>query len=173
MPAQSTYTLISSFTASGSTGALTFGSIPQTYTDLVLVGYHRSSQAANNPGYYVRPNTNTGWTGTYIAADGSNVPSGRFTLNTSDCPVGNTVGNSATAGIFGSSITHFMNYSNTTTFKVFHTLSTSDRNGGGFSMGYINHTNGTAAITTIVIYNDANSNWVAGSTWQLYGITAA
>lgn len=173
MPAQSTYTPISTYTASGSTNAFSFSSIPQTYTDLVLVGYHRSSQAVTSPGYYVRPNTGTGWSGTYLFTDGVSTSSGRFALNTSDCQAGLTVGNSATSGIFASTITQFFNYSNTTTFKTFITQVGTDRNGAGYSELFINSTNGTAAINTMIIYNDSNTNWVAGSTWTLYGITAA
>jgi hypothetical protein len=97
----------------------------------------------------------------------------RFSSNSSDCQSGVTVGNSATTGIFASTVTHFSNYSSTTTFKSFMTRSAADRNGAGTTQISINSTNGTAAISNIVIYNDTNANWVAGSTWTLFGIRAA
>jgi hypothetical protein len=173
MTAQSTYTLIATYTASGSTNAFSFSTIPSIYTDLVLIGYCRSAQAVTTSGYYVRPNSNTGWSCTQLYGNGSSATGARYALNTGDCQVGIIVGNSATAGIFSSTKTQFFNYSNQTTYKTFITNCASDTNGGGNTSQFVNATNGTAAISSMVIYNDSNSNWAAGSTWALYGILAA
>jgi hypothetical protein len=174
MAAQSTYTPIATYTAPGGTSAFNFTSIPQTYTDLVLVGYMRSAQAATSPGYYVRPNTGTGWSGTYIYSTGSGAASARYSLNTSDCQVGTIAGNSAPANVFSTSVTHFLNYSNVNTYKTFITrIATDLTNGSGYSEIFVNSTNSQNGIVSIIIYNDSNSNWIAGSTWTLYGITAA
>jgi hypothetical protein len=164
---------IATVSLTGSTAAFSFESIPQIYQDLMLVGYSRSGIAASTSGLYIRPSSSTYWSGTQLYGDGASAGSLRFTSNASDCPVGNTVGNSATSGIFAASITHFFNYANTTTFKTFVTRSAADANGSGFSKIYVNSTNSTVPITSIVIYNDGNNNWVSGSTFTLYGIRAA
>lgn len=173
MAAQTTYTPIATFTATGSTSAYSFTSIPQTYTDLVLIGYCRSAGAAVNPGLYVRPNSGTGWSWTYLFDNGSTVASGRSTLNTSDCGAGIIIGNNAPANAYAAFETHFLNYSNTTTYKPYLTLSCSETGSTGGTYLWAATTNSTAAINSMVIYNDSNSNWMVGTTFTLYGITAA
>jgi hypothetical protein len=163
---------IAKFTSAGSTAVVEFAGIPQTYQDLMLVIMGRSAQSVSDTGLYVRPSSSSVWSGTQLYGDGANVGSTRFSNNGSDCQVGNTVGNSATAGIFGSSITHFLSYSNSAVKKTFITRSAADRNGGGYSKLFVNSTNSTTNITNIVIYNDGGNNWMAGSTFNLYGIRA-
>jgi len=173
MAAQTTYTPIATVTATGSTNAYQFSSIPQTYTDIVLIGYCRSAQSAVNPGLYVRPNSGTGWSWTYLFGNGSTFASGRSTLNTGDGAAGIIIGNSATANVYASFETHFLNYSNTTTYKPYLTMSCAETGGAGGTYLWAATTNSTAAINNVIIYNDSNSNWMVGTTFTLYGITAA
>ena len=66
----STYTAIATQTASGSTTALTFSSIPQTYTDLVIVCL---LTAGNTGDAYLRYNSDTGtnYSDTALRGNGS------------------------------------------------------------------------------------------------------
>jgi hypothetical protein len=163
---------IATVVANGTFGAFEFSNIPQIYQDLVLVANSRSMQSSTTVGLYARPSSGVYWSGTQIYGDGGGVGSVRFTSNSYDCQVGNTVGNSATSGIFGTSITHFLNYANTSIKKTFLTTSGSDTNGSGYIKLFANSTNSTVAITNIVMYNDGNNNWASGSTFNLYGIRA-
>jgi hypothetical protein len=71
--------------------------------------------------------------------------------------------------VFNLSITHFMNYSNTTTYK---TALVRGNNASSGVDAIVNNWRNTAAITNIdVIAN--SSTFTSGSTFTLYGIKAA
>lgn len=161
MPA--TYEPISTQTISGtSTSTVTFSSIPQTYTDLVLVSaLTQSADVAS----YLRFNSDTGtnYSRTRLLGTGSAATSARGTSETGIEFWAGTLTN------FGNAIHQINNYSNTTTYKT--------------SLGRINNTfdwlganvglwRSTSAITT-VSFTVSSGYIIAGSTFTLYGIKAA
>lgn len=159
-------------------GTATFFSIPQNFTHLQLRCFYRSSSttAADGSIYF---------NGDYTAGDyayGSHNLSGDG-ASASSYSLGNTfnglgIGKMAYAGATSTgwsvAIIDILDYTNTNKYKTAKSISGWDNNGSG----NVNLSSGvwlnTAAITQISIQNFTSpySN-VAGSTFQLYGITTA
>jgi hypothetical protein len=162
MPA--TYEPISTETVSGtSTSTVTFSSIPQTYTDLVLV---INGQTSANVDIFVRFNsdTATNYSFTTLRGDGSAASSAR---NSNATSLGIISGNPSSG--FSTYITNIFNYTNATTFKTSITrTNTNDRVGA--IVGLWRAT--PAAVTTVQVRVDSGY-FIANSTFTLYGIKAA
>jgi hypothetical protein len=162
-----TYDSIQTYTATGSQNQITFSSITQTYTDLVLI--------INAQGTVIYEDVNC-----YLNSDnGSSDNNYMFTqmtaVNTTLAGagywaqprfrVGDYLPNS---GTYGASETHFLNYSNTSVKKtiIINSFMAATQQ---LSALY----NSTTAISTIKIGLGGLGNFVAGSTFSLYGIKAA
>ena len=167
MAAGSTYTPIATHTLSSSAMEYTFSSIPQTYTDLVIVA-NIPGTTNTGAGLMVRFNGNTGtnYSAIYLYGNGSSAATHNAT-NDNRMLVGVPQGNQ-TVPI--TNIVNIMNYYNTTTFKSVVSRgnqvgSTVDANVGMWRS--------TAAITSITygFYGTITMN--SGTTLTLYGITAA
>jgi hypothetical protein len=157
-----TYTPISSITLGSTISSVTFSSIPQTYTDLIIITRGTSGGGAQMT---IRFN---GATSTYttitMSGNGSSTHSGRFT-GLSYLQLGyHDYFNSSESN----AITHIMNYANTTTAKNVLNRTNNGSLGVGLSVGTWQN---TSAITTIEIL-PLNSTWVSGTTFNLYGILA-
>jgi hypothetical protein len=175
MAAGPTYTPIATTTLSTS-GTVTFSSIPQTYTDLVIIcnGYN-ATQDGGSPTIQFNSDTSTSGTNysdTYLSGDGSSATSGRH----SSSPyvlIGAVAGWDTTSTDRASSIVNIFNYSNTTTYKS--VLIRSNLASGtypGAEVG-VSLWRSTAAISTINLQTSNFGNFATGSTFTLYGIAAA
>jgi hypothetical protein len=156
MAAGNTYTQIASTTLGSTASSVTLSSIPSTYTDLVLVV--DSTITDGSVDIYVRVNgdSSTNYSRTYVYGDGTSTVSGR---NTTIDRIGS-----------GSKpIHHFMNYANTTTYK---TVLGRYGTAGSLTLAQVALWRSTAAITSITMLLPS-STFTAGSTFNLYGITAA
>ncbi len=165
-----TYEPISTQTLGSDTATVTFSTIPQTYTDLILVCMTRSTRAANlSDTMRVRFNSDTGsnYSTTVLQGSVDGAESTRFT-NATFCYL-NMPAVSATTEPIGFSIWNIMNYSNATTYKT--TLQKAANLGNQVDLDCSLWRN-TAAITTIDI-SAANGNLLSGSRFTLYGIKAA
>lgn len=166
MPASNTYESISSVTLSSASADVTFGSIPQTYTDLVLV--IAASPTSNGVTGYMQVNSDTGtnYSMTGVRGNGTDVASYRASNN------GNFffdyAGNTNTGTISVSTI-HFSNYSSTSVFK---TNIVRQSNQGDAVEILAQLWRSTSAITSIRLYW-SSGNFASGSTFSLYGIKAA
>jgi len=156
-----TYTPISSITLGSTVSSVTFSSIPQTYTDLILVGSVNTTAGLD---YWYRLNSDTGanYSNTRLLGGGSTATSFRAASSTLNYLNANT-----TTGQHNF-VSHFMNYSNTTTFK---TQLTRFNNATTETLLRVNLWRNTAAISTILIQTDS-STFTADSTFNLYGIQA-
>ena len=159
----STYEPIATQTASGSVSTYTFSSIPSTYTDLILV----TNFGAAATDAYVRLNSDSGanYSQTWLEGRASGAVSGRYTNRNQFNLVyeGFATGSINITGIF-----QLMNYANTTTYK------TGIWREGEVSTSVEAHVGlwrSTAAVNSLTVY--AGGNFVAGSTFTLYGIKAA
>jgi len=157
-----TYEPIATYTVSGSsTTTYTFSSIPGTYTDLVLIA---SGSLTTDADVSIRVNGDTAvnysrtrmWASTATASDGG----------TGDYFSG-TVWYTSTSN--NNAIFHFMNYSNTTTYKSVLSRSNSTNT---MVNSQISMWKSTAAITSITV-GVFSAIYSAGSTFTLYGIKAA
>jgi hypothetical protein len=161
MAAGSTYTPIQTYTANGSSGVITFSSIPSTYTDIQLV-----MAAQNSDNYCVmRLNGDSSalYSRTTLLGNGSSASSGRGSGETAWYP------SNGSSTVTANAIINIMNYSNTTTFKT--ALS---RMNQSFDATYaaVWLYRSTSAISSITL-TAPTGNWVSGSTFTLYGIAAA
>ena len=157
MAKTATYSLISSQTTSGSsTTAITFSSIPQTFTDLVLVASGTVVSGGTDLKYTFNSDTATNYSRITVYGSGAAAFVARDVNQTGT----NTgyLGTSATINIL-----NFMDYSNTTTFKnVF------ARVNAGI---YLGTWRSTAAISSITL-TTVSSSYSSGCTFKLYGIEA-
>ena len=158
----STNVPIASITLSTATPSVTFSGIPQTYTDLVLV-CSGSTTSTGAPVWLSVNGVTSNYSWTRLYGNGTTTSSDRAASSQSDIP--------ASTGNFTdcTSILHFNNYANTTTFKQVLLRANTSSAYVGANVG---STNSTSAITSITIRTQSQSI-SAGSTFNLYGINAA
>lgn len=162
-----TYALIASNTLGSDTATITFSSIPQTFTDLILVVNGNTTIAgtgANAIRVRFNSDTATNYSQTGLFGNGTSAGSNRDT-SLGYMPLGEI---GQTSGVVTTSILQFMDYANTTTFKT--TLSR-----GNASNFELNASAGlwrsTSAISQIDLVLGSGS-YKTGSTFYLYGIQA-
>ena len=167
----STYTPIATFTASGSASDYEFTSIPSTYTDLFIVCNGRTANSVSEQAIQVYLNNDFSGIGSFteLRGDGSSATSNR-TSNTSGIRVGYFPGASAASGAQGQCTFSIMNYSNTTTYKSLIARGAAATSSTTAAVGLFRS---TAAISRVGIATFGAGNYVAGSTFTLYGIKAA
>lgn len=168
--AGSAYTLISTYTITGSTSntAIELTSIPQTYTDLILV--IRSS--VTNAGFSdtdirMRPNNYFGDNQSLTMLSWNGAPGGSRQTYSYNFNGGNT-GSGGSLNVY-----QFLNYTNTTTYKTI--LCKANNPYGGVMRSSVGLWRSKSAISSIWMdLNFQSSNdWSVGSTLSLYGIKAA
>jgi hypothetical protein len=162
----STYEPIASYTLTSTSTGVTFSSIPQTYTDLVLV---LNIKGSANSISCIRLNSNTSsiYSYTSMSGNGSSAFSGR-TPNNNFMFIQDFASYTSTDFSYNA-IVNFMNYSNTTIFKSI--LSRANVASAG-TEAFVNLWRNTAAINTILVFPNSG-NFSIGSTLSLYGIKAA
>ncbi len=141
----------------------------QTYTDLILI---QSLNGASHLTVGLRMNSDNGsnYSGTEIAGNGSVASSARQTSDTysrlTNFGGPDTTGRSLV-------ISHFMDYTNSTTFQT--VISRANNAGGSFpgSQQTVSLWRNTSAITSINLMTASGAQFAVGSTFTLYGIKAA
>jgi hypothetical protein len=156
----STYTPIASQTLSTSTTSVTFSSIPQNYSDLIIIvngtltsdeNNYLSINGINNAGSY----SVTRLYGS-SSARGSNRSSSQNTMQCGEMGTNQS-----------SDIIQILNYSNTATHKT--VLSRSGNSNGNVKLS-VGLSQGTSPVTSITL--TAGSTYSSGCTFTLYGIAA-
>jgi hypothetical protein len=163
----STYEKIATSTLGSAQASYTFTSIPNTYTDLVLIVNGKTTGSGGYTALSVRLNSDSGnnysRTGMYGAGGSASafIQSG---ISSSFITIGQAANN------FGSAIVNFQDYSNATTYKTF--LSTEN-----YSSLVIYSTvslwRNTNAITSITLSGTGGHDIASGSIFNLYGIKEA
>ena len=160
-----TYVALDKITLGSNTASVTFSSINQGYTDLVIVfeGY-QTGNGDSRIQYNSDTGSNTNYSETVVKGNGSTATSARSSnaawsyLAYTDASIGRT-----------NIIAQIQNYSNTTTYKTV----LSRFNTAGSTVGaVVGMWRSTAAITSITISTSVYA-YAAGSTFSLYGIAAA
>ena len=169
MPAGKTYEPIATTTISGSPTSYTFTSIPQSYTDLVLVFVGDLGGTTN---FVIRVgngsiDTGTNYSTTILDGNGSAAVSASYT-NSSFYLLDY---NAASSGNQRTFTTNLFNYSNTTTYKTFLTKSALPSAEVVLGAGLWRS---TSAINQIKVFGSGETHSIAnGSMITLYGIKAA
>lgn len=164
-----TYEKISSQTLTSQASSITFSSIPQTYTDIVVsASFIAVSGGSNSVSMRFNSDTGTNYNLIYVGADdGGSAVAGRSTNVTA---VGNTYGN-AQSGRFPVFWSHIFQYANTSVNK-----NVLNRNGWGnvWTYFFMGQWRSTSAITTISFHPaSGQTDFATGSEVTLYGIKAA
>lgn len=163
MAAGSTYTPIATQTLGSNTNTVTFSSISQSYTDLILVFNGTNTANADFRMQVGNGSVDTGsnYSRTFMFGYSGGTLSGRDSAQ--------TYWTASSYTNYTNAIIHIMNYSNTTAYKT-----ALIRNDVSTDITYAasNLWRSTSAINTITI-SQPTHNFVAGSTFTLYGITTA
>ena len=162
MAAGATYTPIATTTLGSDTASYTFSSISGSYTDLIMV-ITGGISTAGPLNVQFNGDTSSNYSETRLYGNGTTATSDRFS-STPSLDMGyfpNDLNNNA--------FIHFMNYSNTTTYKtVLNRWNTT-----AYTAAAVGLWRSTSAITSIKLFNASPYNLKAGSTFTLYGIAAA
>lgn len=145
--------------------SVTFSSIPQTYTDLILIINSIIASGEDAHGLQFNGDTASNYSATGLIGSGSAVASYRGS-NAVKID-GGRVGTS-----WSTSILNIMNYSNTSTFKTVISRGNSTSSGSYVTLGVAMWRN-TTAITSIAVSVFNNQSMSAGTTFTLYGVKSA
>lgn len=140
------------------TGTGTFTSIPQTYTDLRIIG--RTDSGGQNIEWRYNGNSSSFYSNTFITGNGSTITSNRTT--------GQTQAYGAYSFVSGIGVYQIdiFNYTGST-YKTAICRFANDANGSGISGANVSVWRSTNAVTSIEILNNG------GIPLTLYGIKAA
>ena len=169
----SSYESIATATGTGSSGTISFTSIPGTYTHLQIRGIMRTDEpGATETNCYITVNgvTGTSYAYHFLRGNGATaVASGG--ASTGFTFPGNATGAAATASVMGVLIADVLDYASTTKNKTLRYFTGFDRNGAGEVYVSSGLYNATTAITSIEIKTSSN-NWTTATTFALYGIVS-
>jgi len=166
-----TYNLISSQVLGSSAASVTFSSIPQTYTDLVIRFSVRTDYSSpyDFAGITFNGVTGTSYSITKLSGTGTAASSGK-TSSAANMDMGVPYdGATATANTFANNEVYIPNYTSTSSIPV--SIITMQEN--NTTAAYITATAALsrigAAITSIT-FSGSSGNLVTGSSFYLYGI---
>lgn len=172
-----TYTLISSVTVgSGGAANITFSSIPQTYTDLLVKVSGRSSRTGTTSGdsFSIAFNGVGGTSYSDIAVRGS----GSAAISYSDvsaafADLGRIPAAGQTASTFGNCEVYIPNYTSSNNKSISVDTVTENNATEAYQTLLAGLFSNTGAITSIVIAPSGSNTFVQYSTAYLYGISNA
>lgn len=154
-----TYKALANITLSSSAASVTFGSIPGTYRDLVLV-IDGTVSSADTLGLRFNSDSGNNYFSVSMNGNGSTASSGSWT--------------SVSSGYFGifyttqsNAIINIMDYSATDKHKTFISRS---NNAGNLVRAHATRWASTNAITSVTLTSFGGVNYSSGSTFALYGI---
>jgi hypothetical protein len=165
------YESIATVTSSGSTGTVTFSSIPSTYKALQLRLMVRCGRASTVDQLRLQLNGDTGtnYTRHLLIGSGATATASGTTAATS-INLLNIPAATEGADIFGTAIIDIQDYQSTSKNTTIRYVNGQDTNGGGnIYLGsglWVN----TAAVTSIYLEPLNVANFASGSVFSLYGI---
>jgi hypothetical protein len=163
-----TYTLIDKTTLTGTQSSITFTSIPNTFTDLVVLLSVRSNRSFTNDSLGIKPNGSTSnRSGRTLLGDGSSASS---TTTTEEIAYAALTGGTATSNTFSNIAIYCPNYTSSN-FKSMSADGVMENNAtfSGSSLNAFLWSN-TAAITSLEFTSATGNSFVSGCTAYLYGI---
>jgi hypothetical protein len=167
-----TYTLISGSLLSSTTASVTFSSIPQTYTDLLVktcVRTSRSNFIVSTFEFQLNGDTTGIYSLNYMSGSGTTFSASNAPDQTASQIV-YTAANTATANTFGNTEIYFPSYTNSAK-KVTSSISTGENNATASYLGVTAHlAQLTSAIDSIRFFSNSGYSFLADSSFYLYGI---
>jgi hypothetical protein len=170
-----TYTLISSNTLASDTASVTFSSITNTYTDLVLKASIRTTASGANsqPAFVLNSNTGSIYSFTRNMMSGSStMGSSTFTgQNAGDLSYGN--GDTSQSNTFSSLEIYIPSYTASRNKILFSIISQENSTTAALTTCASQLFRSTTAISSIQITDGSGNNLKSGSIFYLYGISNA
>ena len=167
-----TFELISTTTVATAAHAVTVSSIPQTYTDLVILISARSDYSGSSEMQFAINSVTTGYSNRMVYTNNGSSALSATASNAFYTWGGAVVGSGATANTFSNCAVYLPNYSSTTLAKSISSDSTAENNATAAILWLnagLNTT--TAAITSITFYCwQSFIDFVPDTTFTLYGI---
>lgn len=174
------YESIATVSGTGSSGTITFSSIPSTYTHLQIRGIARSDYATGNYlSSFYRFNSDSGsnYSSHYVISNGASASAYAWS-SYGEVYGSYTTTVNALSNNYALYIIDILDYANTNKYKTIRTLNGFDNNNTGssdFNKGIVGLSSGlwmnTNAISSIGISN--SGNWTTATTFALYGIKGA
>jgi len=165
---------IATATGTGSSGTITFSSIPSTYTSLQLRILGKTTDSNGLVSIQFRFNGDTASNYAYhrLQGDGATASASGSASQTFIESVTGMAGGFY-ADVFGAAIFDIHDYASTTKNKTTRMMLGTDRNGGGIIQLHSGLWMQTSAITSITVTQNGGANWATGSVFSLYGIRGA
>lgn len=170
--ATANHILLQRITLTANATSVTFSGIPQTgYTDLKIVVSARCDTASVQQVVTMKVNSLTsGYADKYLYGSGSAAGSGSF--GTTSAFIGDTASANATANTFGSQEIYIPNYTSSTA-KSWSVDSVAETNAAAAYMELTAGYNSTISAISNIVLAPSSGNFVAGSSFSLYGIANA
>lgn len=164
-----TYVNIASQTTSTGVSSVTFSSIPNTYTDLLVRFSIRNIDALNAIYIGLNGDSSALYSSTYAGGNpvGSTV-SGRFSGNTELITPGGMVRSDYTANVFSDGELYIGSYTTSFNKPVHSIVASENMANAGFILMQAGLYRNTTALSSLSIR--ANNNFEIGSSFFLYGI---
>ena len=162
------YNLIATTTVgSGGASSIAFTSIPQTYTDLLVVCSGRTDGSGNGINISFNGNTSD-YSNKTLQGNGSAASSfGTYNRN-----AGMVTDSNQTASVFGSTLIYVPNYTGST-FKSYSTDGVSEHNSATAYMSFIAGLWSNVSVITSLALSLMAGNFVQYSSASLYGIKSS
>jgi hypothetical protein len=162
--------LIETKTLGTAAASIEFTSIPQTFTDLVVLLSVRTNRASATEDGFLRFNgATTNYSGRFLFGNGSSVSS----VTSSTSQIENLVMPAATStsNTFSNGLIYIPNYTAATAKSVSIDTVTENNATAAFHLIIDGLWNDTSAITSLAITANQTGSMIIGSTISLYGIT--
>jgi hypothetical protein len=168
-----TYTPLASQLLGASTSSVSFTSISQSYTDLVLKISARTDYADVYDGINIRFNSDSSnvYSDTFLQASGA-TPVSSYDKAVNIGYIRNAAnGANATANVFGACEIYISNYTSTSVRPYYAqgVTTTNATNSSFMSLGAYEY-QGSSGISTITLTPQIGTNFVSGSRFDLFGV---
>jgi hypothetical protein len=165
-PSTNSYESIATANGTGSSGTITFSSIPSTYKHLQIRFISKNTAAGTDA--YIQLNSSVDSVYRHQITGDGNGGAGNASANSGIAYILLTSGSTGTS-MFGAGVVDILDYASTNKTKNIKSLSGYDLNGSGIvGIGSALWTS-TSAITDITI-KSAGTNFATGTQYALYGI---
>ena len=165
------YDSIATVSGTGSSGTISFTSIPATYTHLQIRCLQRNTTNISGDDPKIRFNSDSGsnYNRHLLYGSGSAAAAAASAGDTKITYAYNSADASYGASIYGVSVIDILDYANTSKYKIVRSLSGADNNGSGYVSLQSGSWMNAAAITQIDVMT-FSGNWETNSRFALYGI---
>ena len=162
------YESIASASGTGSSGTITFSSIPSTFTHLQIRGISRNSYPSSQVNVRFNSDTGSNYANHMVYTEGSAIYAAQNATQTYMRFYGLAY-SSLTASIMSSHVMDILDYTNTNKNKVYRTVGGYDANSSGEQGIFSGLWMSTAAVTSIDLIA-VSGNWTTDTSFALYGI---